>query len=60
VSIIAIPPRLYFSLYAHHFSPLGVEQAGGQAQQGVDVALVQELAADGFAGEKTGSENNIF
>ena len=30
--------------------PLGVEEAGGQAQQRVDVALVQELAADRLPG----------
>src|ERR1035437_7262476 len=28
----------------------GVEDAGGQAQQGVDVAIVEEAFADGFAG----------
>ena len=28
---------------------LGVEQAGGQAQQGVHIALVQQLLANGFA-----------
>jgi hypothetical protein len=29
---------------------LGVEDAGGQAQEGVDVALGEQLAADGLAG----------
>jgi hypothetical protein len=29
---------------------LRVEDAGGQAQQGVDVGLLEQLAADGFAG----------
>jgi len=28
---------------------LGVEDAGGQAQKGVNVAFVEELAANGFA-----------
>ena len=30
--------------------PLGVEHAGGQPQQGVRVALVEQPAADGLAG----------
>jgi hypothetical protein len=30
--------------------PLSIKQAGGQAQQGVDVAIVQEFAAHGLAG----------
>ena len=29
---------------------LGVEDAGGEAQEGVDVAALEEFAADGFAG----------
>ena len=29
---------------------LGVEDAGGQAQEGVDIAAFEEFAADGFAG----------
>jgi hypothetical protein len=29
---------------------LGVEDAGGQAQQGVNIGLLEELAADGLAG----------
>ena len=31
------------------FDALGVEDAGGQAQEGVDVAFLEEFAADGFA-----------
>ena len=30
------------------FDALGVEDAGGEAQEGVDVAALEELAADGF------------
>ena len=32
------------------FDSLGVEDAGGQAQEGVDVAALEQFAADGFAG----------
>lgn len=32
------------------FDSLGVEDAGGEAQEGVDVAAFEEFAADGFAG----------
>ena len=32
------------------FDALGVEDAGGQAQQGVDIALMQQFSAHGFAG----------
>lgn len=32
------------------FDALGVEDAGGESQEGVDVAAFEEFAADGFAG----------
>lgn len=32
------------------FDALGVENAGGEAQEGVDVAALEQFAADGFAG----------
>ena len=41
-----------FALKEEHVGlhALGVEDAGGQAQQGVDVAALEEFAADGFTG----------
>ena len=32
------------------FDPLGVEHAGGKAQDGVEVGVVQQLLPDGLAG----------
>lgn len=51
----AFGPRLFAGLFSFEeqhvgFHALGVEDAGGQAQQGMDIAAFEQLAADTFAG----------